>query len=143
MMNGERVDGFITAYGPKMEVTIETGTVGAKQSFKDECDINRIMAKYQKTGALSWLSRNEGRYEDVSGFEFQSAMNVVASANEMFADLPSSIRKRFGNDPAEFLAFMGDPENAPEMIRLGLATAHAPEVVAADPAAAPAVPVVP
>jgi phage internal scaffolding protein len=38
----------------------------------------------------------------------------------MFNDLPSSIRSRFGNDPAAFLDFVNDEGNADEMIKLGL-----------------------
>jgi len=38
----------------------------------------------------------------------------------MFNDLPSSIRSRFGNDPAAFLDFVQDENNADEMVKLGL-----------------------
>lgn len=38
----------------------------------------------------------------------------------MFDTLPSKLRLRFGNDPAEFLSFVEDPANDQEMIDLGL-----------------------
>ncbi|QXP08056.1 MAG: internal scaffolding protein [Arizlama microvirus] len=48
-------------------------------------------------------------------------MNIVALANEQFANLSAHVRKRFQNDPQEFLQFTSDPENLPEMVKLGLA----------------------
>lgn len=147
MLNREDYKDFfvVSAYGPKLRSVVIDATkefgVGAKQSFKEECDINRIMAKYQKTGAVSWLTKHEGSYGDVSSFDFLDAQLVVAKAKEMFADLPSSVRSRFSNDPAEFLFFMQDTGNAEEAIRLGLAVrkpvVEEPEVV--PPVVVPAV----
>lgn len=116
---------FRTAYGPKVKVAIDTGQDGgAKQSFKDECDINRIMKKASKTGVVDWLARNEPRYADVSEYDFMTSMQTIATANEMFAELPSAVRRRFHNEPAELLAFLHDPDNTEEAIRLGLAVAR-------------------
>ncbi|AXL15154.1 internal scaffolding protein [Microviridae sp.] len=96
-----------------------------KQSFKDECDINRIMAKYQQTGVLEHVkyvsedaSSNYGNY--LNSYDYHDAYNAVLRANEMFDTLPSSIRSKFENDPAKFLAFSQDPENDSEMKKLGL-----------------------
>jgi len=43
-----------------------------------------------------------------------------------FATLPSHVRRRFENDPQEFLAFMADPANQDEVIKMGLATDNRP-----------------
>lgn len=94
---------------------------GAVQSFKDVCDINNIMRKYQRTGAIDWVNAHEGQYLDVTGMTFEAAMDHVVRAQEMFDDLPSSVRKRFSNSPAEFFDFMQDASNAEEMVKLGLA----------------------
>ena len=48
-------------------------------------------------------------------------MQIVATANSMFQDLPSSIRNQFQNDPGQFLDFVQDPENLEEMREMGLA----------------------
>lgn len=125
-MRSDRELGFRYAYdGLRMPYTrIEPGEgPGAVQSFKDECDINRIMAKYQKSGAVQWLEKRGGEYRDVTGIDFMEAMQTVVKGKEVFADLPSSIRDRFNNDPALFLDFMHDPDNHDEMIKLGLARA--------------------
>lgn len=105
----------------RQAVQIETGQNSrTKQSFQDECDINQIMAKYQKTGAITHFNKHQQNYGIADGATFQEAMNLVCDAQEMFNDLPSSIRSRFGNDPAAFLDFVQNEENSDEMARLGL-----------------------
>lgn len=94
-----------------------------KQSFLKDSDINNVMAKYQATGQLPELIKENPKFGDFSEMlEYQESMNLVALANEQFAALPAKVRKRFGNDPAEFLAFAEDPKNGREMVSLGLAT---------------------
>lgn len=123
------------------------GESRTKQSFKKECDINVIMAKYQKTGAITHFNKHQQNYGMADGQTFQDAMNLVCEAQEMFNDLPSSIRSRFGNDPAAFLEFVQNDENADEMARMGLieqsaeqtdAVASAAEVESSEAAETPA-----
>lgn len=97
----------------------------ARQEFRDQCDINNILKQFKKTGIVSHISaqRGQGAYEELPDpMEYQDALNAVMAAQESFATLPSKVRSRFDNDPAAFLAFMGDPKNAEEMYDLGLAT---------------------
>ncbi len=91
-----------------------------KQSMKDECDINRIMARYDKTGLLTHMAQMEPKYADVDATDFMDAMLIVKNAQEAFEELPSELRLKFGNDPANFLAFMDDPKNDKEAVELGL-----------------------
>nr|WAE43869.1 MAG: internal scaffolding protein [Microviridae sp.] len=91
------------------------------QSFKDECNINNIVRKYKKTGVLTHVTSavaQQGDFCDVP--TFHEAMNIVASAQQHFDQLPSLVRKRFSNDPAQFLDFVGDASNLDEMRSLGL-----------------------
>lgn len=92
-----------------------------KQSQRDEVDINNIMAKFQRTGAIDHRNRFQPQYGEVPVVGFQEAMQIVTNAESMFLALPSSLRKKFANDPAEFLAFVQDPANLDEMVELGLA----------------------
>lgn len=91
------------------------------QAAKDEVDINQIVQKWMRTGSVE-LGGRIPSYSDYGSqiFDFQSAMNVVHDARESFLRLPAKLRMRFGHDPQEFLKFCADPENLPEMKKLGL-----------------------
>jgi len=105
---------------PRIQVTDFPQTM-AKQAMKDECDINILMAKYQKTGMLNHIVRYKGQYADVSSQEdFQSALQTLQDANDMFDTLPAKVREKFQNDPGQFLAFVENPDNIDEMAELGL-----------------------
>lgn len=58
----------------------------------------------------------------MSSIDFQEAQNIIATGNSMFAELPSSTREHFDNNPSRFLDFVSDPANENAMIKLGLAT---------------------
>jgi len=95
-----------------------------KQSFKDECDINQIVKKHKPADLMMTLEQQNGQiYADVSEIpDYQTAMDTIASANQLFASLPAQLRKRFNNDPAEYLNFVQNEENLSEAIKLGLAS---------------------
>ena len=119
----EKVDGvpFRTAYGAKLKVAIATGDGLTEQNHKDETDINNIVRKYNKTGLIDHLNQFEKHYGDMTGYDYQEAMNTVAAANTMFEGLPSSIRNKFDNDPAKFINFVDDEANADKLVEMGLA----------------------
>ena len=93
----------------------------AKQSFKDECDINKIMAKFQKTGVLNHYAKHAPSYQDIPALEYADALNIIATADTMFEELPSELRKEFKNDPEVFLEFVQNPANLDQMREMGLA----------------------
>lgn len=82
----------------------------AKQSFKDECDINNIMRRFDKHGVITHLNHVKAQYVDVCDFGagYQEAMNRVAAVRTIFEDLPATLRAEFNNDPAEFLDGVSD-----------------------------------
>lgn len=93
------------------------------QAFKDECDINNIVRKANSTGRLPERIKENPMYGDFSAAPaYQDAMNIVVKANEQFDLLPAETRERFANKPEKFLEFAQDPKNAPEMVKMGLAT---------------------
>lgn len=91
-----------------------------KQSFKDECDINQIMAKYQKTGLITHIKKFEGEYGEYDPIDFTTAMQTIAEGQSMFEELPSQARKYFDNDPSKFMEFVQNPDNVEKMKELGL-----------------------
>lgn len=125
---------FRTAYGPKRRSRLGPfEPTKTKQSFKNECDINNIMAKFQKTGVITHLNQNSAQYGFAPAVDFSTALQLVAAAREQFAGLPSKVRARFNNDPGEFLAFCEDPDNRTEAAVLGLLDKPDPEPESPSP----------
>jgi phage internal scaffolding protein len=108
-----------------------------KQAFKHEVDINRIMAKYQKTGLLP-VTNKSPLYGDFSSIpDFETASNKLIAAQNAFDAQPASLRKRFNNNPSELLHFLQDESNRDEAIKLGLVPKPEPIQETKDPGAAP------
>lgn len=116
-----------------------------EQHHKDACDINNILKRYDRDGVITHVNEAKAQYGDFSEVnEFQESLNLVIQSKQSFMELPSAIRKRFGNDPGLFMEFITDPKNMPEMIEMGLANAPQPEAkpikveIAEKPATKPA-----
>lgn len=96
----------------------------AKQEFAEEADLNTIMARYTMTGELP--TQIIGRYVDFSeSVDFHQAQDILARAQQQFEALPASIRARFENDPAQFLDFVHDEANLPELEKMGFLSEEA------------------
>jgi len=122
---------IIGPYAKKLKVSLDFDpeTDRTQQEFADECDINNIIARFDKTGILDFVNKHQPQYGDVTGLDFLEMQNQIVQAKNMFADLPSRIRDRFSNDPAKFLDFFNDPENAHEAARLGLLAPEKAEAI--------------
>lgn len=104
---------------PGVDCSDDPGVTDGSQAA--ELDVNQIVRRAQKSGILP--GANEERvYADVSSSQdYHSAMNLILSANAQFMALDAEVRARFDNDPAKFIDFMNNPNNAEEMVALGLA----------------------
>ena len=123
---------FRSAYSVKERLRMHTGKGLTEQHHKDQCDVNKILSNYIKNGVLNHQRDYKGYYDDVTSIgDYDSAMQSIAKANSLFAELPSQIRTKFDNDPAKFLAFAGNEENMQEMVELGMV--NAPEKDPVDP----------
>lgn len=94
-----------------------------KQSFREQCDINIMMKKYQQGIPINMNTLAQPEYGDFANADdYHTAANKVIQADQAFAALPAEIRARFRNDPAELLEFIRDPdqEHLEEAIELGL-----------------------
>lgn len=104
-----------------------------QQQFAEEADINTIVRRFGLTGELpkDVAVPQSGDFLDVT--DFHTAMNVVRSSEEAFAAMPADVRKRFANDPAEFMAFVSDDKNRDEARKLGLLVPEAVPPPRAEP----------
>jgi len=110
------------------ETAIDTGTEGgAKQSFKDECDINTIVRRFGIGYEMPEDVRipQYGDFTDVQ--DFHTMANTIARTNENFELLPANIRARFDNDPGKFVDFCLDEKNRGELKDMGLLSKEALE----------------
>lgn len=102
-----------------------------RQEFSDECDINVIMAQYEKTGVISHVSQREPMYLDLTSMpDLRGAMEIMEAAETAFMSLPAKVRREFDNDPQMFVDFASDPANLDKMREFGLAP---PAVVVEEP----------
>lgn len=107
-------------YTPRIRSGISFAAVGrTKQEFAQECDINNIMSRYLKTGIIDHVRDSNPQFLDATPIEFQEAMQLVAQAETLFEELPSSIRNRFENDATKLLEFVHDPANIAESVAMG------------------------
>ena len=101
----------------------------AQQHYKEECDINTILQKFNITGLLPEQPLSP-RYGDFTGIgDYHTAMNRVLAVQDEFEALPAQIRARFDNDPAQLIEFMENSENRSEAEELGLIEKATAEVV--------------
>lgn len=115
---------FRNAYERKEHKGIEIkGSSLTQQHFKDDCDTNKIIERYTRTGVVpaELVKTSQGVYADFSNVgDFLAAQLSVAKARESFEALPSAVRRRFNDDPAQFIDFMSNGANYEEALKLGL-----------------------
>lgn len=102
--------------------TLEDGSPAyvTEQAHKQQCDINEIIRKYDRTGLIMHTVKFEHKYGDATGTDFKTALDMVTGAQAMFDELPLHVKKRFKNSPEEYLRFFEDENNREEAIALGL-----------------------
>lgn len=94
--------------------------------FKQEADINFLLARYVKTGSLYTAdemlkAKARPRFGDFTGIpDYHESLNKMNAALELFQELPLKIRQRFHDSPVELLAFLQDENNRAEAETLGI-----------------------
>lgn len=92
-----------------------------QQSDLKDSDINVIMKRAATTGLIP-ATKREALYGDFTDIgDFRTAQDRITAAREAFNELPAALRKRFGNDPSAFIDFAQNPDNADELVKMGLA----------------------
>lgn len=128
---------FLTVQRP--EPVLDWGPSLTRQEFADECDINVIMATYERSGALPPINSAVAQYVDLTAIpaDYQTALDLLKEAETAFMSLPATVRREFENDPRQFVEFASDPENLPQMRTWGLAPPLPPVEPAVLPASSP------
>lgn len=113
---------FFTRYDVPPEVGLEFEKPSlTQQHFKDECDINNIVATYQETGVMPQGNR-EPLFGDFAGIpsSFMESQALFKEAQDKFYNLPSGLRKMLDNSPQKLLEFMSNPANVDACVEYGL-----------------------
>lgn len=115
-----------SAYGEKIKVALETsGQSRTQQHFKDQCDINKIVARARITNTINHTAKTVAKYGDFTQYvDAPEAYDRIAKAEQAFESLPSQIRHEFHNNPKELLEFVyasqGDSEDAQANFKKGV-----------------------
>lgn len=114
--------GFYVEHEP-VDVFFDSEPSRTRQEFAEECDINTIMARYERTGVISHVDPRAPVYLDASESprDLQHALEILATAETAFMSLPAGVRKEFDNDVHAFVAYAEDPGNLARMREWGLA----------------------
>lgn len=97
-----------------------------QQDDAKDCDINVIMRRYQKTGQLPNVLGTALGGDFTETADYREMVEQIQKADELFKEIPADIRGRFLNDPARFIQFASNPDNLPELRKLGLAEPERP-----------------
>lgn len=79
------------------------------QSYKDSCDLEKIIEKFKITGDPSVLTQKQTFYADVTTYPqtYAEMLELSQKAKEMFYSLDNSDRAKFNNDPDQFFSSIG------------------------------------
>jgi hypothetical protein len=92
-----------------------------RQEFKDECDMNKIIARYTPELLIESYNAFKGTFADVSEFgDYCDMRDKVLATDSWFESLPAKIRGMFDNQVSKIVDFMDDPSNFDEAVKIGL-----------------------
>lgn len=96
-----------TTNPPTLRKVGETDQQALIQSFADECDVNRIIQRFE-AGDVSALSRVQGLYADVSGYPTDaiSLMNLGVQATQAWDNLTIEEKAKYGSKEGFFDAVL-------------------------------------
>lgn len=100
--------------------SVPQGETLTQQQYADDCDVNRIMERYMKTGLMPQTVAPllEGDFSNLPSY--QEALHTIMDAEKMFMQIPAKTRLHFDNDPQKLMDYLKDEKNNEEAIKLGL-----------------------
>lgn len=113
-----------------------------KQSFRDEVDINSLVARYRQTGIMPHTRTRTPLYGDFSmAQDLQATLDTVRTTNESFMALPAAVREAANNSPVQLLEMLATDEGISQLEAQGLILSDDPDdLLPPDPDPAPTVP---
>lgn len=107
-----------------------------QQHYKDECDLNQILARHKGSGELSALQMRQllaqsaavtptsprlPQFADYSDLpDFSDIKRSFVRASHAFAEIPVNVRMQFGNNPEVFYNTLTDPKQHQKLRDVGL-----------------------
>lgn len=128
-------------YTPRDRViTLNPGDSMTEQSFRDECDVNKILKSFGAVKASPAYQEKmaSAEFGYAPSESYHEALEIGRQSAEIFSELPSALRKRFNNNPGELLAFVENDENYDEAVELQLVPAP---VIPDEPGLVPKAPI--
>ena len=104
-------------------IAINDGVDKCQQQFKNECDINYVVAHNSAEGVAIVCERNQKVAQYGECDMFKSALehaDEFARTKEYFENMPSDVRKQFGNDFSLFLEQSQDSKMFDKFCDLGI-----------------------
>lgn len=108
--------------GRVVKVLTVCGESKTDQSYKEMTSVKAQVRATEAKGLLRAGTKFEGEMDDFPDYDFQEAQFMMAKAKSTYESLPSAVRNKF-ETPAEFMQYANNPNNAKEMVELGLAKA--------------------
>ncbi len=108
-------------------ITLDTKG-GANPADADGADINKIMAKFKKTGTLPNVGLKNPLYGDFTFPEdIHSVREAVERAEDRFMDLPADVRSVCDNDWVQFYELFKTEEGQTVLTEAGLKITDKPD----------------
>lgn len=112
---------FYTSYNRPPRVASGAGGASmTQQQFAQECDINYIVKRAQRTGVIPVVSTQEMIFGTLDEDTFKQRMDKMAEIKSYFDGLPAEIRLHYQNSVNEFIAAMNTEEGIEEGRKLGI-----------------------
>lgn len=87
------------------------GETKTKEALAQETDINYIVERFKRTGAVVHLSELPPQYGDFADApDLKAALDLVGQVGELFDDLPAPVRSIAENDPLVLAEMMETAE---------------------------------
>jgi len=117
--NGELLSSFYVAHD-SVAYRDDTPSM-TRQEFADDCDINVLMAHYERNAVLPPSNSKSPAYFDASAVpDFREALDIAREAEEAFMRVPAVVRKELDNDVHKFVEYANDPANVENLRKWGL-----------------------